>query len=187
MTLMSTLSVFSLHHHRHFSTRCMLAIALPMATGQEEIPEWLLWYKECQHHIKALYQQAKNSSPSGELIEVLSTRIKAISNISDQLQEDNHALQDRVCRLEREINEQDSINNVKSQEQEQLKTRFRTQEYEFENVLQAVATMQRTNKVERTQYQAEMKKLQELVEGCVTGGHKTSLGTRSREYYLNSG
>jgi len=150
----------------------------PMAGPKEE---WLIWAEECQHHIKSINERLNNISLPTDQLESLSEKLKDIIATCSQLQDENNALQDRVLRLEQEINEQDQINAVKSQQQEQLKAHFKTQESEFDNVIQAVSRMQRTNAVEREQYQREMKELRDLVEGLVSGGQINSVQARPRK------
>lgn len=154
-------------------------VLLQSMAGPKE--EWMIWGEECQRHIKSLNQRVDKLFHPTERLEPLSEKVNNILNICAHLQEDNNALQDRVLHLEQEINEQDSINNVKSQEQEQLKAKFKTQQLEFGNVMRTVATMQRTNRVEREQYKREMKELRNLVEGIVSGGHGDAVQARPRE------
>lgn len=152
-----------------------------MAAPSGGPPEWLIWNEEFKRQIKAINQRL-DISPQPSDLESLSNKMDNIIASYSELQTEKDALQDLVIRLEQESNNQDQINAVKSQDQEQLRTRFKTQENEFGNVIQAVDRMQRTNQIEKEQYQRDMKDLRDLVNGVIGGGkHGDDVHTRRRE------
>ncbi|KAK4698182.1 translation initiation factor 4A, partial [Lecanoromycetidae sp. Uapishka_2] len=98
-----------------------------------------------------------------------------------KLQNENQDLQERVLRLERENSEQDQINAVKSQDQERLRARFKVQENEFTNVVQAMDRMRRTSQMERVRYERDTEELRSLVNNFINGAQGSVLQTRRHE------
>ncbi|KAK3178846.1 hypothetical protein OEA41_000983 [Lepraria neglecta] len=130
--------------------------------------EWLFWSKKFEIALTNFKQQLADNLPKDpEHIPLLIKRVKDLAASSENLQEENNALKDRVRLLEQEANQQDQLNARKSQEQQNLETKNKILKEEFYSVVSGVETFTRVFETEREQSKAEMQELRSQVEALL--------------------
>ena len=130
--------------------------------------EWLFWSKKFEIALTNFKQQLADNLPKDtEHIPLLIERVKDLAASSENLQEENNALKDRVRLLEQEANQQDQLNARKSQEQQSLETKNKILKEEFYSVVSGVETFTRVFETQREQSKAEMQELRSQVEALL--------------------
>ena len=140
--------------------------------------EWQWWATKFELELKTFKQKLSDQPSSDtEHLPLLLERVKDLAASSEQLQEENAALKDRVRLLEQEANQQDQLNARKSQEQQSLESKNERLKEEFYSVVSGVRTLTRVFETEREKSKVEMQALKAQVEAFVVRNlHSTPAG-----------
>ena len=160
--------------------------------------EWLLWREQYKIHAKSVSQQLSSLTQVTSQIENVTTKnaelvarsdhlkaengaireriVSLEKNLSQQdklnerLQTENDTLRDRVVRLEQDANQQDQINAMSSQANDDLQTKLEKLKGDFINVIEAVGTMQATTRAERESQRIKLTEMKAQMEAFIAAG-----------------
>lgn len=71
-------------------------------------PEWMLWAKRLRDENKILLQRI-DSKPDSSALELLTEEVRSLASTIQHLQQDNHALRQRMQELERNVVEREQV------------------------------------------------------------------------------